>query len=346
MRREASITAEQYRSDHAIPAAESQPLITHKAVLRQPFNTDKASESQPLSAHKAAEYRHAKTPIAAEHPLAKTPKTAEHPLTNTPKTAESRLAFVAIIIVLILTTAILFFGMAPYFSISEIEVSGNSYYDAGHIIAKSGIRAGQNGFTALKGNNVIKLLSFRCGDAEQAVAAACPYVKSINIRYVMPAAIRVEIVERSKSVILPYFGIGLLIDGEGVAVDIVRDFNQYDLPVATGVSITHYEIGKAISVSDDRRIETVLLVVSALRQVDRDSDDTLSWQITSIDVSDLRNIYLYMNNGINVNLGDGTELYYRVSAVKEILTHGISEGETGEIIFSNGARPVFVPSAI
>jgi len=251
---------------------------------------------------------------------------------------------IACIFLLTLTIALLIIA-TPHFSISEIKVSGNNYYSDSQIVAKSGLRTGQNGFTALRGNNIFKIISFRCDAAEDSVISACPYIKSINIRYILPAAIQIEVEERNKSVVIPYFGTGLLIDGEGVVVDIVRNYSQTGLPVASGLSVSRYEIGKAIAVRDELKIDAILSVVNALRQADRDSDEALAWRISEIDVSDMKNILLKINNGIDINLGDGTELYYRVSAVKEILVHGIDEGEEGVIVFSNGARPVFVPGA-
>ena len=249
------------------------------------------------------------------------------------------------IILIIIFTLILLVSVTPIFSISEIKVDGNSYYDNSHIIASSGLRVGQNGFSALAGNNVIKMFTFRCASAEQAVASACPYIKTVQARYILPREIRIDVEERSKSFIVPYFGSGLLVDGEGVVVDIVKNYGDSELPVAQGLTVVGYEIGKSLAVGDDSRIDTVLSVINAVRQADRDSDEALAWNVDTIDISDLRNIFIAINNGISVNLGDGTELYYRVSAAKEIIARGIDEGSEGTIIFKNGARPVFVPGA-
>jgi cell division septal protein FtsQ len=234
-------------------------------------------------------------------------------------------------------------GATPLFSITEIQVSGNNYYTKSQIVSKSGLQTGRNGFAALLGKNIFKVFSLRCADAEQAIASAFPYVKTVHARYSLPRTIVIEVEERSKSFIAPYFGSGLLIDGEGVVVDIIRDYGQSELPVAAGLSIKHYEIGKTLTQEDEAGIEAVIFIVNALRQADRDSDEVLAWNIEVIDVGDRDNMLLVLNNGITVNLGDGTELYYRVNAAKEIMAHGIGEGEEGAIVFSNGARPVFVP---
>jgi len=231
--------------------------------------------------------------------------------------------------------------VAPRFSISEIDVGGYNFYTKNQIIEKSGLRVGQNGFAALRGRNVLKALSFRCDAAETAVMSAYPYIKSVQITYIMPDKIRVDVEERIKSVIVPYFGSGLLIDGEGYVVDIVRSYRQSGLPVAEGMAVSRYEIGKMLPVDDDLKLDRLLSVVNALRQADRDSDETLAWMIETIDVGDMRNTVLVTNRGVDVSLGDGTELYYRISVVKEILAYGVEADERGSIIFTNNARPVF-----
>ena len=232
---------------------------------------------------------------------------------------------------------------SPLFKITGIEVAGNSYYKKSHLIEKSGLYLGQNGFLSLSGGNAVKIIALRCGGAERAVLSACPYVRSIQARYVPPNTIRIEIEERDKSVIVPYYSSGLLIDDEGVVVDVVRDFRQSGLPVVNGMAVGNYEIGKTLRTAPEDKIESLLLVISALRQADRESGEGLSPLVEAIDVSSSKNITLSLSNGIVVNLGDGAELYYRVSAAKEILAHGIAEGETGTIKFYNGARPVFSP---
>ena len=245
---------------------------------------------------------------------------------------------------IIAITIALMLVSTPLFSISEIVVNGNNYYSSSAIISKSGLRIGDNGFSTLLGGNALTFIAFRCTPAEQAIISSCPYIKTIHARYELPRTILIDIEERNSSFIVPYFGSGLLIDGEGVIVDIMRDYRQSELPVAQGLPVERYDIGKSLITGDDLRVSMVLAVINAIKQADRESDDTMAWKVSEIDVSDLRSIMISMSNGIQINLGDGTEMYYRVSAAKEIMSYGIVEGEDGLIIFSNGARPVFVPN--
>jgi cell division septal protein FtsQ len=263
--------------------------------------------------------------------------------TNEKKTGRDGAASKIILIVSLALFVAIIICATPIFSISGINVEGNRYYEADHIIAKSGLRSGQNGFTALKGGNIFKILSFRCDAAEKAVTASCPYIKTIQVRYLIPDIIRIEIEERSKSVVVPYFDSGLLIDGEGVVVDIIKNYRQSGLPAVIGLTVVSCETGKKIIVSDSGKIETALSVINALRQVDRDGEDAPAWKIATISVGDPENVTLGLPGGISVNLGDGTDLYYRVSFAREIIENGMRGDEKGDIVFTNGARPVFMP---
>ncbi|MDR3120757.1 MAG: FtsQ-type POTRA domain-containing protein [Clostridiales bacterium] len=234
---------------------------------------------------------------------------------------------------------------SPLFSVSEIEVRGNLYYSENQILTKSGLRTGQNGFTALRGKNLLKLLAFRCAAAEQAISFACPYVKSVQVHYKLPNKISIAVEERSKSVVVPYFDSGLLIDEEGYVVDILKNYRSAELPVAVGLSFADYALGKKLVVADEAGIEAVLTIINALRQADRDSEDVFAWKVRSIDVRNRMNIRLTLDDGLSVDLGDGTDIYYRVSAAKEIVFHGLEPGAVGLVCFSNTAKPVFIPDA-
>ena len=324
-----------------------QPPV--RQAVRQPVQLPvqppvRQAVRQPVGQHVRQPERNlpALVPGAAPGAHAVPPASAAPPDDAAPaSTARRRAGRIILTLILLLTTAMLI-GLTPIFSITEINVSGNHYYSAGQIAAKSGLKLSQNGFSALLGKNVLKLFSMRCDGAEQAIKAACPYVKSVAVRYAPPRTIGIEVEERLKSFVVPYFGSGLLIDGEGVVVDIIKDYRQSDMPVALGLDIKRYEIGEALDPGGGG-LEAAISVVNALRQADRDGGGALAWEIETIDVGDPYNLSLSTGRGITVNLGDGTDLYYRVSAAKEILANGIKDGESGVVVFSNGARPVFIP---
>ncbi|MCL2163138.1 MAG: FtsQ-type POTRA domain-containing protein [Oscillospiraceae bacterium] len=250
---------------------------------------------------------------------------------------------------LIITFIFLFLLVAlaysPLFSISGIDITGVQYYSKRQIVENSGLVIGQNGFMALSGKGVLNYFSLRCTEAEESIVESSPYVKKVYAKYKLPDRIVIEIEERSRSVIIPYQDLGLLVDEEGYVIDIIRDYQDFGLPVVKGVEFDGYSLGKRLVVKNEQHLDMVITLVSALRQSDRDSDGEgfLTYVVSLMDISDLKNIKLFIGNEFVVNLGDGKDIHYRISALKEIYFRGLSEGEKGLIDFTVGDRPVFIP---
>ena len=252
----------------------------------------------------------------------------------------------------ILITAIIFVLLvllsgSPLFSISEIEISGVEYYNKEHIIEKSGLAIGQNGFKAIWSGSVMDLLTLKCGDAERNIVETCPYVKNVKTKYKLPDKIVIEVEERSKSVIIPYQDLGLLVDEEGFVIDVIKNYQDSGLPVIKGVSFDKYSLGQRLAVDNEQYLEMVIALISALRQSDRESEDKLTYVIDFIDISDLKSIKLFIGDEFVVYLGDGTEMYYRISALNEMYFKSSIKGERGIIDFTaGGPRPIFIPETV
>ena len=270
------------------------------------------------------------------------PPQNEQASNSTPK---RRTALQSVVIALLLICMLILISASPLFAVSDIEVRGGNFYKDNHIIDLSGIVQGQNGFSALMGDDLLKIFALRCGDAERRIAEACPYVKSVHVRYTLPDKIEIKLEERSKSVVVPYIESGLLIDEEGFVVDIIKSHRQTDLPVIKGFVFDKYELGKKLAVRDEKSLELVLTIINALRQADRDTIEKLSYEIESIDISDINSIKLPLKSGIMVNIGNGDDIYYRISATKEIIFSGLEPGAKGIVDFTNNAKPIFIPDS-
>ena len=254
---------------------------------------------------------------------------------------------VRILIITVVSAGALFLlSRASLFSISAIDVTGIQYYSKSQIIDISGLSIGQNGFQALGMQNIFDFFALRCTKVEKDIIESCPYVKKVYAKYRMPDKILIEIEERSRSVVIPYQGFGLLLDDEGYVIDVVRDHQDTGLPIVRGVSFDKYALGSKLVAESDMYIDIVITLISAIRQSDMDTADKLSNVIDSIDVSDLKNIKLFIGDRFVVNLGDGSDIYYRVSALREIYYDGLTSGERGIIDFSRGNKPFFEPEPV
>ena len=292
-----------------------------------------------MTSQKTSDMRYTNENEMPEDYFSRQDKQADSPPKKRSNVIQGMFISIALICMLILVSA------SPIFAISTIEVSGGNFYKDSQIIDLSGLALGQNGFTSLFGDDLIKMFSFRCSEAERRIAESCPYIKNVQVKYSIPDVIVIQIEERSKSVVVPYVESGLLIDEEGYVVDVIKSHRQSDLPVINGFTFDKYELGKKLAVRNEKCLEVVLSIINALRQADRDTPEKLSYEIELIDVSDSGSIKLLLNSGLLVNIGNGEDVYYRISATKEIIFNGLEPGAKGIVDFSNNAKPVFIPDS-
>ena len=242
---------------------------------------------------------------------------------------------------LVLSAAL--FAFSPVFSIACITVTGNDHYDASQILSECGVSLGENGFSALfAGGSPTRIAALRIANVEDAILEAFPYIKSARARFAPPRDVDIEVEERSKSVVVPYLGSGLLVDEEGFVVDVVKDVQSTELPVVSGLDFDQYRLGKRLDVHNTDGAEAMIAIVGALRQSDRDGEE-LSWEIQTIDVSDRKNVLIRLKSGLVVNLGSNEDIYYCISATKEIVFRGLARGAKGLVDFSRGPRPIYIP---
>jgi cell division septal protein FtsQ len=188
----------------------------------------------------------------------------------------------------------------------------------------------------------MRAASLRVASAEDSIISAFPYVKSARARFAPPGMLDIEIEERTKSVVVPYLGSGLLVDEEGFVVDIVKDVQLTELPVVSGLDFDYYQLGSRLEVRNIACAEAMITIVNALRQADREGDE-LAWEIRTIDVSDKKNILLKLKSGLVVNLGSNEDIYYCINATKEIVFRGLGHDATGLVDFSSGPKPIYIP---
>jgi len=257
----------------------------------------------------------------------------------------ARPAYPFVLIPVLAALALAALAMSPLFSIRSVVVVGAEYYGADEIARRSGLSEGQNGFRALAagGGSILDALCLRYGGAERGIAAACPYVKDVAARYEPPWTVRIEVEERTTSIVAPLMDSGLLVDEEGYVVDIIKDYRQSDLPVVLGVELARYALGEKLAVQDAPRFEAALGVIAAVRQQDQGSERDMGADVASIDVTDMQDVRLALKSGLVLKLGDLSDVHYQLTFAREIVYGSLAAGSKGVLDLSTGSRPVYMP---
>ena len=243
------------------------------------------------------------------------------------------LTVVAVVIALIL-------GVSVFFKVDGIEVSGNSKYSAWDICQASGIKEGDH------------LLTFSRAKAASKIITAMPYVESVRIGIKLPGTVKIDIVEAK----VPYAvqatddtwwlvtSSGKVIEkaATGAETGYTRVLGVHlDAPVSGAQAVAKEnnqpqidEQGNTIpvAVTQAKRLETALNIAEYLEL------NGIIGTAASIEVEDLADIRFWYGQRYQVNLGDDTQLLYKISFVKGAIDQ-MNEYQSGILDVSFKSKP-------
>jgi len=257
------------------------------------------------------------------------------------KKFKKRRFWLRLILILLLTAAVLIpMALSPLCNISRIEVAGNRHYMSSEITDVIDIGVGENGFKII-GRDILGLFTFRCKKAEADILKKCTYVKSVVVKYLVPDKIHIMIEERNPMCAIPHLGSYLIMDDEGVIIDIVADAKDQNLPVVKGIRFESYEMGQALKLDNSDSMENIYTLINAIKKSDDGSSYKLEEMVDYIDVSETKEVSLLIDSRIVVNLGDLRDLDYRISVLKYILQNILKSEDRGILDFTAGEKPIF-----
>ncbi len=152
-----------------------------------------------------------------------------------------------------LCVGLYYFAISDFFTITDIQVSGNKYYTGAQVHKLSGLRTGYNLFTTDLGEAKEKLL----GD---------PYIRLASIKRVLPGTLNIEIEERTEYAAVPYGEQYILIDNEGLVLRLSD--NKPVLPLLEGMMITDMTPGQPLEVEQAYLLTDTLQMISVMEEND------------------------------------------------------------------------------
>ena len=230
-------------------------------------------------------------------------------------------------------------GMSIFFKVDHVTVSGCDKYSTWEVSEASGVEIGSN------------LMTVSRAQVSGSIMSNLPYVDTVRVGIILPDTVNIVITEMdSVYAIEDIAGTWWLMNDQGKIVDqtnsiTAKDFTQVlgvrvDVP-EVGQQAIAYEVGMAavpvtdpdediseeqdtaqatelpentptlsVGTSEAERLQAVLTV---LQQLGRSS---ICDQIDSVDVSKLQTIELWYDERFQINLGDLSQLEYKISALK------------------------------
>lgn len=200
-----------------------------------------------------------------------------------------------------------FFINSPFFSLQNIEVSGNISLQPQEIIEFSGLERGENIFRldAITAVNRIEM---------------CPTVKTAGVRRRLPATIMFSIIERQPSALVVGQDGFIAIDIEAVYLEKVKDPQNWHLPLISG-----------INVEQDARPGSDLATegLNAALELTTMLDQKFLENVAEIMAPSSLSLSLKTMQGVEVRFGEPLDLERKIGVMQSLLM------ENGSIINSD-----------
>jgi hypothetical protein len=241
-------------------------------------------------------------------------------------------------------------GMSIFFKVEHVKVSGCVKYSAWDVSEASGIEKGTNLMTIsraqISGNIISKL----------------PYVASVRVGINLPDTVNIEIAELEVVYAAEDTeGNWWLMNDQGKVVEKTNAISAKEYTRVLGVKLQDPQVGQqavakeeqaetiavtdptqegeettepsttaptiAVGITGAERLRTVLMVLQQL------SNNSISGQMDSVDVTSLSSIELWYNERFQINLGDTSQLEYKILALEATINQ-MESYESGHLDLS------------
>ena len=150
----------------------------------------------------------------------------------------------------------------------------------------------------------------------------------------------VDIVEREPVALVSYLTTYVVVDKEGVALEVTDDLGDGDIPKINGVSLVGVKLGNKIDMSEEK-VKSFYNMYETIKKSDGDSGK-LYKAVDYIDLNDLSDIKFFLDNRVLVYIGSHNDInLYKINYLKEIFFNNIGERDEGILRFREKGYPTF-----
>lgn len=223
----------------------------------------------------------------------------------------------------------LLFGMAIFFKVKTVHVSGAEKYTAWDIREASQIRDGEN------------LMTISQARVSGKIMTKLPYVKSVRVRIKLPDTVNIEItelnvvyaIETDQSAWWLMSADGKLIEATGAPDGYTRIRGVQITGAEMNAAAQAYELPRQtdeagavipVTVSESEKLQTAIQLLQLLEK------NGVLGQVTEVNVSDPGSLELWYSDRYQVTLGDSSRLPYKVEAMQKAVSQ-MSDYQSGTL---------------
>ncbi|MCX7884117.1 MAG: FtsQ-type POTRA domain-containing protein [Caloramator sp.] len=152
-----------------------------------------------------------------------------------------------------------------------------------------------------------------------------PYIESVSIKKKLPCTIIIDIKEKKVKGLIRFENAFINLDKNGNMIQTINQFPNGSIPLIEGIVVKQYVPGKCI-VSNNAVLEKALKELLTI--TDFNECNNIFY---SVNLSDPYKIILTTKNGIQINIGDWSNLDYKLSYAISILNDSMVKGNKGYI---------------
>jgi len=207
----------------------------------------------------------------------------------------------------VLLVAAITYCIIAFIRAENIYTDGNVNVSSAKVIELSGIEKGDHIFTIDRGEAKVGI-------------ETDPYLMFKDVRYTFPQTITIYVEERIAAACIPLEDMYVVIDDEGVVLDI--PLSEPNVPVVRGLSISQYQKGYRMRSDDSYKQVTLTDLLAAISAAELDVD------IASIDLRDVNHITFTTTAGMQIVVGQNERLDDKMRWVKTVIPELEKEGIT------------------
>lgn len=233
---------------------------------------------------------------------------------------------IILLFIMLISMALVVALGAEYFQIQDIEVYGNETISDEEIVKLSGVEEQDNIFKLDKALVKKRLESN-------------PYIQVESIGRKYPNKLYINIDERRGGATISYLASTLVIDTEGVVLEIENRDQVPDYPIVTGLHVKSFAKGEQIVPGDNYQFRALLRVLHGVYTQGVDSI------VREIHMEDPNDIYILSHGNIRIKLGQATNVDSKLKWLKTDEFHGLEPDALSEWVFdiSVPGKAIFSP---
>ncbi|HBT18928.1 MAG TPA: hypothetical protein DEA52_02605 [Clostridiaceae bacterium] len=239
------------------------------------------------------------------------------------KKRKRRKRILTVLFLLILVAGGVFLTHAPYFSVRQLQITGNEKIELRQVESQGAFLLDQNIFLLKQGSLKEQLSNH-------------PYFLDVEVKRILPDGVHLYIKERVAEVNYYNQGVVSLLTGEGILLEIGAD------PILGPMLIEELSLpalGTPIYEEASTKKKALMEFTDLMKR------NTSSIQFQEIDLRDETNIRTYYKN-LEIRLGYGDSMKQKLNAAINIILDGQLEEVHGYVDVSYLAHPVVFDEAL